>query len=138
MPIRIGTKPVPAGTGYAGGDLDAKVEARQAIPIDRDADSELLHRVYRLLLKFRGLKPEIRRVVRKALGELPQDDNRRVELARTMVLRQMVEEAVARMQANGEHPPGGRRTAALAEVAKVARIEPRSLQQRFTRFRLHD
>jgi hypothetical protein len=50
----------------------------------------------------------------------------------------MVEEAVARMRVNGEHPPGGRRSAALAEVAEAAGIEPRSLQQRFTRLRLHD
>jgi hypothetical protein len=135
LPIRIGTKTVAAGAGYAGSNLDAKVEARRAIPIDLDADAALLRRVHEALLELKGLEPEIRRPVLNALGRSQQDENHSAEVGRTAVYRWMVDVKVAEMRDRGERPRAGRRNAAIEAVAKAAGITPESLQRRFDRHR---
>ena len=134
VPYRIGTKSVPAGTGFDGGDVAAKMEFGKPMLITHDdADEIERKRVYEALLKLPWLAREIRFAVLKALGRSQRDENQKYELGRTLAWRHMVDEAVARMRANGERPTEGFRTAAITEVAMSAGIEPKTLQQRFDR-----
>jgi hypothetical protein len=133
LPYRIGTKAVVAGTGFGGGDVAAKVEFGKPVPITRDADEAERKRVYEALLELPGLSIEVRYAVLGALGRRQRNENQKYELARTLTWHRMVDEAVARMRANGERPRGGLRTAAIQEVAENAGIEPKTLQQRFDR-----
>jgi hypothetical protein len=134
LPYRIGTKSVPAGTGFNGSDVAAKVEFGKPVPITRgDADEIERKRVYEALLELPGLAREIRFAVLRVLSRSQRDENQQYELGRTLAWRHMVDEAVARMRANGERPTEGLRTAAITEVAMSAGIEPKTLQQRFDR-----
>jgi hypothetical protein len=132
VPYRIGTKSVPARTGFNGSDVAD--EFGKPVPITRgDADEIERKRVYEALLELPGLEREIRFAVLSVLGRSQRDENQEYELGRTLAWRHMVDEAVARMRANDERPTEGFRTAAITEVAMGADIEPKTLQQRFYR-----
>jgi hypothetical protein len=134
VPYRIGTKPVAAGTGFEGGDVSAKAELGKPMLITHgDADEIERGRVYEALFEFPWFAREIRFAVLRVLGRSQRDENQEYELGRTLAWRHIVDEAVARMRANGERPTEGLRTAAITEVAMSAGIEPKTLQQRFDR-----
>ena len=59
MPLRIGIKKVPAGTGYRGGNYVVKVELGQPEPVD-EADEAEQKRFLEVLLKVRWLPPRVR------------------------------------------------------------------------------
>jgi hypothetical protein len=129
LPIRFDS--VPMGTGLLGSDVVPKA----ARPILMQySDNEAEQRCFlEALLELPWLATEIRRAVMKALGRSQQDHNTRVELARTVTLALMVDEAAARMREHGQQPAEGIRTAALAEVAEVAGFNPETLAKRIQR-----
>jgi hypothetical protein len=133
LPYRIGTKKVEAGAGFPGGDLGAKVEFGKPVPITSAAGAAKQKRTYESWLELDWIAPEIRYAVLNALGRKQSYENQQYELGRTLAWRRMVDETVARMKKNGARPVNGFRTAAIAEVAEGAGIEPKTLQQRFDR-----
>jgi hypothetical protein len=155
--VRIWRKPAPAGTGINGANYITKTELGgsmvliddlngakpQVLPFEIDPywlriiPDELNGntkapvepwRIFQALLRWHGLPSAMRRAALHALG-LPARDR---EDAETVLYRILIEQAEARLQAQG-HRDKGLRTAALGEVADALGIESKSLQQRIRR-----
>jgi hypothetical protein len=130
LPYRIGTKAVAAGTGFDGGDIAAKVELGKPVPITRDdADEVERKRVYEALLEFPWLSIEVRCAVLKALGRSYSIEDENYKQGRAAMLRHRIDEAIACMKENGEHPRGGRAEAARAAVAKSIGMKVETLKK---------
>jgi isochorismate synthase EntC len=127
---------VPWGTGRLGSDLEATPE-RAVLMQYVDADDEATQkRFYEALLEIPWLKRNVRYAVMTALDRSQQEENTKIELARTLTLKCEVDEVKARMQADGERPPkGDLYVAAVQEVAERIGMEPEALVQRFRRLK---
>jgi hypothetical protein len=130
LPIRFRDESLPAGND--GGDITTTPETGRPCLVQY-ADETEQKRYLEAQLKLPWLPTEVRRAVMKALGRSQQDHNSRVERARTVTHARLVDEAAARMLAHRERPVGGVRTAALAEVAEAAGIDPETLAKRIQR-----
>jgi hypothetical protein len=125
---------VPWGTGRLGSDLEVTPE--RAVLMQYADDEATQKRFYEALLEIPWLKRDVRYAVMTALDRSQQEENTKIELARTLTLKCEVGEIKARMQANGERPPkGDLYVAAVQEVAERIGMEPEALVQRFRRLK---
>ena len=98
------------------------------------ADEAEQRRFLEALLELSWLAPEIRYAVMNSLGHSSRAENVKIEQARTVTLRLMVDETAGLMRTNGERPPrGDLYTAAVEEVAQRAGIEAEALKKRIQR-----
>jgi hypothetical protein len=130
VPIRFDF--VPVGTGRC----NSNVVLRQGQPLlMEDADAVELKHFYEVLLELPRLAPGIRNAVMKELGRSQRAENVRIQYARTVTLRRVVDETAARMVASGERPRGGVRQAAITAVADSIGIDAETLKLRFKRLK---
>ena len=135
LPLRIGIKKVPAGTGYGGGNYAVKVELGQPKPVDEADEAEQKH-ILEVLLKVRWLPRRVRVAVMRTLGRSQRDAEVGYRKGATAVYKLEVEETAARMRANGERPPRRDiRTAAIEKVAERIGMGPEALAKRLQRYR---
>lgn len=99
---------------FVGKDAPPGYETKcgPAIPMDY-ADEAERKLFLEALLKLKWLPDGVRRAVTTALDRSLRRQNAAIERARTITLRHMIDEAKARIRANGERPYGGIRTAAI-------------------------
>src|SRR5262245_32579473 len=97
VPYRIGTKRVPAGTGFNGGDLAAKVEFGKPELIDTAAAADEIERkcFYEATLKLPWLVPEIHYAVLRALGRSYRAEELAASRGRDAALLHLVREEEA-------------------------------------------
>jgi hypothetical protein len=123
---------VPMGTGVHGSDVVVKAERPILM---EDADAVELRRFYEAQLEIPQLAPGIRNAVMKELGRSQRAENVKVEHARTVTLRHVVDETAARMRAREERPRGGVRQGAITAVADSIGIDAETLKLRFKRLK---
>jgi hypothetical protein len=135
LPFRIGTKKVPAGTGYRGGNFAVKVEQGQLISVE-ESDEAKRKRFYEALLELPWLAPRVRVAVMRTLGRSQRDAKVAYGEGMTRALKFRVDEAEARMRANGDRPPrGGFYSAAVEDVADAIGMKSETVERRIRRLR---
>jgi len=136
LPFRIGTKNVPAGTGYRGTNYAMKVKVGQPEPIN-EADEAKRKRFLEVLLEVRWLPPKVRRAIMRELGRSQRAENTAVERGRTLALCAIINQRKILMKKKNERPRGGIHDAAVAEVAKEHGLTVAALKGRLRKKRLH-
>jgi len=101
--------------------------------VDREGDTYQGQAPYEELLTVRGLPPNARNALVKALGISVRAEKYRLEQERTRAFRALITEAKKRMRKNGERPVGGIHDAAVAEVARDQGMTADAMKQRLYR-----
>jgi rRNA-processing protein FCF1 len=101
---------------------------------DEDKDEQRIFYFYKALLELPRLAPGIRNAVMRELGLLPQEQNRKIEEARTEVFRMQIVEEKERLRKKGAAlDDAALENAARKEVARVHGMDDDALRKRVHR-----